>query len=71
MRTLTSTSRHYISTCLFHITRCQRWPACIPGEWWYVSTVRLALCHFFLCMFASRDTLLLSPGSPATSTGLQ
>jgi hypothetical protein len=36
-----------------------------------VSTVRLALCHFFLHMVAWRDILLLSPGSPATSTGLQ
>jgi hypothetical protein len=34
-----------------------------------VSTHRLVLCHLVLQLVARWDTLLLSPGSPATSAG--
>jgi len=32
-----------------------------------VSTLRLVLCHLVLQLVARRDTLLHSPGTPATS----
>jgi len=34
-----------------------------------VATLRLVLCHLVLRLVARRDTLLVSPGSPATSAG--
>jgi hypothetical protein len=36
-----------------------------------VSGLRLVLCHLVLQLVARQDILLLSPGSPATSTGFQ
>jgi hypothetical protein len=35
-----------------------------------VSTVRLVFCHLFLQLVVNGNNLLLSPGSPATSAGL-
>jgi hypothetical protein len=35
-----------------------------------VSTLRLVLYHLVLQLVVNKDTLLLSPGSPATSAGL-
>jgi hypothetical protein len=34
-----------------------------------VSGLRLVLCHLVLQLVASGDSLLVSPGSPATSAG--
>jgi len=34
-----------------------------------VATLKLVLCHLFLRLVARAENLLVSPGSPATSTG--
>jgi hypothetical protein len=35
-----------------------------------VAGLRLVLCHLVLRLVANRDSLLVSPGSPASSLGL-